>query len=126
VNRIVPELIRNGRVPAPGIGIVAGSETIATRLGVERVIVVRTVPGSPAARAGLQGVNASTGELGDIIVVANGQPIRRLAELAEQVEQVGVGKTIELMLKHDGNKRSKTVEVTDVEIRTTPVGLGIL
>jgi S1-C subfamily serine protease len=126
VNRIVPELIRNGRVPAPGIGIVAGSETIATRLGVEGVIVVRTVPGSPAARAGLQGVNASTGELGDIIVVANGQPIRRLAELAEQVEQVGVGKTIELMLKHDGNKRSKTVEVTDVEIRTTPVGLGIL
>jgi S1-C subfamily serine protease len=126
VNRIVPELIRNGRVPAPGIGIVAGNETIATRLGVEGVIVVRTVPGSPAARAGLQGVNASTGELGDIIVVANGQPIRRLAELAEQVEQVGVGKTIELMLKHDGNKRSKTVEVTDVEIRTTPVGLGIL
>jgi S1-C subfamily serine protease len=82
VNRIVPELIRNGRVPAPGIGIVAGNETIATRLGVEGVIVVRTVPGSPAARAGLQGVNASTGELGDIIVVANGQPIRRLAELA--------------------------------------------
>ena len=126
VNRIVPELIRNGRVPAPGIGIVAGNETIATRLGVEGVIVLRTVSGSPAARAGLQGVNVSTGELGDVIVAANGQPIRRLADLAEQVEQVGVGKTIELMLRHGGNKTSKTVEVTDVEIRATPSGLGIL
>ena len=126
VNRIVPELIRNGRVPAPGIGIVAGNETIATRLGVEGVIVLRTVSGSPAARAGLQGVNVSTGELGDVIVAANGQPIRRLADLAEQVEQVGVGKTIELMLRHGRNKTSKTVEVTDVEIRATPSGLGIL
>jgi S1-C subfamily serine protease len=126
VNRIVPELIRNGRVPAPGIGIVAGNETIATRLGVEGVIVVRTVSGSPAARAGLLGVNTSTGELGDIIVVANGRPIRNLADLAEQVEQVGVGKAIELTLRHGGTKRSKTVDVTDVEIRATPSGLGIL
>ena len=126
VNRIVPELIRNGRVPAPGIGIVAGSETVATRLGVEGVIVVRTIPGSPAARAGLRGLNASTGELGDIIVAANGQPIRGLADLAEQVEKAGVGKSIELTLKHGGSKTSKTVEVTDVEIRATPSGVGIL
>jgi 2-alkenal reductase len=126
VNRIVPELIRNGRVPAPGIGIVAGSETVATRLGVEGVIVVRTIPGSPAARAGLRGLNASTGELGDIIVAANGQPIRSLADLVEQVEKAGVGKSIELTLKHGGSKTSKTVEVTDVEIRATPSGVGIL
>jgi 2-alkenal reductase len=126
VNRIVPELIRNGRVPAPGIGIVAGSENIATRLGVEGVIVVRTVPGSPAARAGLLGVNALTGQLGHVIVAANGQPIRRLADLAEQVEQVGVGKTIELKLRHGGGQTSKTVEITDVDIRSTPAGLGIL
>jgi 2-alkenal reductase len=55
VNRVVPALIRDGRVPTPGIGIVAGSEALATRLGAEGVVIVRTVPGSPAARAGLQG-----------------------------------------------------------------------
>jgi hypothetical protein len=32
VNRVVPELIRNGRVPAPGIGIVAANEIVATNL----------------------------------------------------------------------------------------------
>ena len=57
VNRVVPELIKNGRVPTPGIGIVAASEAVATRLGVEGVIVVRTAPGSPAERAGIRGVN---------------------------------------------------------------------
>jgi 2-alkenal reductase len=33
VNRIAPELIRNGRVPTPGIGVVAADETVGTRLG---------------------------------------------------------------------------------------------
>jgi S1-C subfamily serine protease len=87
---------------------------------------VRTIPGSPAARAGLRGVDTSTGELGDLIVAANGKPIRGLADLAEQVEQVGVGKTIELTLRHGGSKTSKKVEVTDVEIRATTSGVGIL
>ena len=35
VNRVVPELIKNGRVPTPGIGIVAASEAVSTRLGIE-------------------------------------------------------------------------------------------
>lgn len=48
VNRVVPELIRTGRVPTPGIGIVAASEATAARLGIQGVIVVRTVPDSPA------------------------------------------------------------------------------
>src|SRR6267154_6357477 len=55
VNRVVPDLIRNGRVPTPGIGIVSASEADAARLGTEGVIVVRTVPGSPAERAGIRG-----------------------------------------------------------------------
>jgi 2-alkenal reductase len=126
VNRIVPELIRNGRVPAPGIGILAGNETIATRLGVQGVIIVRTIPGSPAARAGLRGVDVSTGKLGDIIVAANGQPTRGLADLAERVEQVGVGKSIELTLRYGDSRTTKKVDVTDVEIRATPSGVGIL
>ena len=31
VNRVVPQLIRDGRVPTPGIGIVAGNEALAAR-----------------------------------------------------------------------------------------------
>src|SRR5262244_2108708 len=91
VNRIVPELIRNGRVPTPGIGIVAANEAVATRLGVEGVVIVRTTPGSPAEKAGLRGVNTQTGALGDVIVAANDKPVRQLADLTNEIEQVGVG-----------------------------------
>src|SRR5207244_13122422 len=68
VNRVVPELIRNGRVPTPGLGIVAADEAVATRLGVNGVVVVRTAPDSPAAHAGLQGVNLQAGTVGVVIV----------------------------------------------------------
>src|SRR5262249_6357331 len=90
VNRIVPELIRNGRVATPGIGIVAASEAITARLGIDGVAVVSTSPGSPAERAGLQGIHPSTGSLGEIIVAANGKPVHHLSDLTDQLEQVGV------------------------------------
>ncbi|PIK71615.1 2-alkenal reductase, partial [Methylobacterium frigidaeris] len=35
VNRVVPNLIRTGRTPTPGIGIVAASEDAAARLGID-------------------------------------------------------------------------------------------
>src|SRR5207253_4398317 len=50
VNRVVPELIRRGYVPTPGIGIVAANEAVATRAGADGVVIVRTMPGSGAER----------------------------------------------------------------------------
>src|SRR5204863_7678684 len=37
VNRVVPELINNGRVRNPGIGVIAAEEAVATRHGRECV-----------------------------------------------------------------------------------------
>jgi 2-alkenal reductase len=114
VNRIVPELIRSGRVPTPGIGIVAANESIATRLGAEGVVVVRTQPGTPAERAGLHGMDVNSGTLGDVIVAVNGQPVHRLADLTGQLEQTGIGQSIELTVKRNGSARTMKVEVADV------------
>jgi 2-alkenal reductase len=114
VNRVVPELIRNGRVPTPGIGIIAGDETLAARLGIQGVVVVRTVPNSPAAKAGLQGVDTASGRIGDVIVAANGMPVHRLADLTDQLEQIGVGKTVDLTIDRNGSKTTKSVEIADV------------
>src|SRR5215831_14652051 len=51
VNRVVPEIIRRGFVPTPGIGIATADEAAATRAGLEGVVIVNTVPGSAAERA---------------------------------------------------------------------------
>ena len=83
-------------------------------MGVEGVVIVRTVPGSPAERAGLRGVNPPTGAIGDVIVAANGKPVRRLADLTDELEQVGVGKTIQLALNRGGSKSSVAVDITDI------------
>jgi 2-alkenal reductase len=114
VNRVVPELIKNGRVPTPGIGIVAASEAVSTRLGVEGVIVVRTAPGSPAERAGIRGVDFNSGALGDVIVQADGKPVHRLSDLTDQIEQVGAGKSIRIGLKRGSKTRDITIDIVDV------------
>jgi S1-C subfamily serine protease len=114
VNRVVPELIKNGRVPTPGIGIVAASEAVATRMGIEGVIVVRTAPRSPAERAGIRGVDFGSGALGDVIVQADGKPVHRLSDLTDQIEQVGAGRNVRISLKRGSETRDVNVEVVDI------------
>jgi S1-C subfamily serine protease len=114
VNRVVPELIKNGRVPTPGIGIVAAGEAVATRMGVEGVIVVRTAPGSPAERAGIRGVDFASGALGDIIVQVDGKPVHRLSDLTDHIEQVGAGKSIRITLKRGSDTRDVNIDIVDI------------
>jgi len=114
VNRVVPELIRRGSVPTPGIGIVAANEAAATRAGVEGVVILRTVPGSAAERAGLRGMDTKTGKPGDVIVGVNGKPVRRLADLTQELERVGVGKRVSLAVQRDGRESAVEVDVTDI------------
>ena len=114
VNRVVPELIRRGSVPTPGIGIVAANEATATRAGVQGVVILRTAPGSSAERAGLRGMDANTGKLGDVIVGVNGKPVRRLADLTQELERVGVGKKVPLTVQRDGRETSVEVDVMDI------------
>jgi S1-C subfamily serine protease len=75
--------------------------------------VVRAVPGSPAAEAGLRGID-QTGALGDIIVSANGQPARRLSDLTNQLEVVGVGREIELSVKRNDRPMAVRVKIEDI------------
>jgi 2-alkenal reductase len=113
VARAVPELIRTGRMPSAGIGIVAADEDVPTRMGIEGIVVVSVNPGSPADRAGLQGVDPR-GNLGDIIVEVNARPIRRLADLVEVLEATPLNSSVQLGIVRNGAKRSIKIEVVDI------------
>jgi 2-alkenal reductase len=114
VNRVVPEIISRGYVPTPGIGIVAANESVAARAGTDGLVIVRTVPGSSADRAGLRGIDGNTRRLRDVIVAVNGKPVRRLPDLTDELERAGVGKKVTLQVNRDGQSRSVDVEVMDI------------
>ncbi|TXN49033.1 trypsin-like serine protease [Methylobacterium sp. WL18] len=114
VNRVVPELIRVGRVRNPGIGIIAAQEAAAARLGIDGVVVLRVLPGSPASQAGLRGVDPQSGGLGDVIVAADDRPIHRLADLTAEIEEAGLGAAINLKVVRDGRIRQVRITTADV------------
>jgi 2-alkenal reductase len=114
VNRVVPELIRSGRVPVPGIGILAVDEIETARLGLTGVMVAQTIPGLPADQAGLRGLDRGSGAIGDIITAVNGKPVRRLSDLTQELERVGVGGAVTLSLRRGGRDVSVEVKVVDV------------
>jgi 2-alkenal reductase len=114
VNRIVPELISKGHVPTPGMGVVTATEALATRLGVEGLVILRTVPGSPAARAGLRGIDLNSGTIGDVIVGANGKPVHRLFDLTDELEMLGVDHRISLEVQRGGRTTNIDVPIVDI------------
>ncbi|MEZ6023445.1 MAG: trypsin-like peptidase domain-containing protein [Hyphomonadaceae bacterium] len=114
VARVVPQLIENGRAPMAGIGILAANEDIAARLGVEGVLIWETSAGSPAARAGLRGTDQQRRVIGDVIVQAEGQPVRRLVDLTAALDRLGVGQTISLTVRRGDRTMNVDVAIEDI------------
>jgi 2-alkenal reductase len=114
VNRVVPILIRDGRVPRPGIGVAAAPEELAARYGVSGLIVAGIQPGSPAQEVGLKPLDRATGRLGDIITHVENRPIASIADLALALEARGIGKLVSLSVLRDGRVRTVDVRITDI------------
>jgi S1-C subfamily serine protease len=89
VNRIVPELIKHGKLIRPGLGVSLVPDAMAKRWGIKGLIIGKVSRGSGAEQAGLKGARETvTGrvELGDIITAINGKPVGTLDELMDVME----------------------------------------
>lgn len=109
VNRIVPELIRSGRVTRPGLGIQIADEQIAERLGVNGVLVVDVARGSAAFKAGIQPTRRDAEgklRLGDIITTVDGKTVATPNDLFLLLEKYKIGNVVTLSMLRDG----KTVQ----------------
>ena len=113
VNRVVPELIRHGRVMRPRIGIVPAQEWVLRRAGLEGVLILSVAEGSAAARAGLRGtVRAEDGSivLGDVVQEVGGRKVASLDDLYAALEEHEPGDPVKVRVLRDG--RSQEVLVT--------------
>ncbi|MGE5219792.1 MAG: S1C family serine protease [Chloroflexota bacterium] len=118
VNRIVPELIRSGKITRPGLGIQIADEQIAQRLGVSGLLVVDVARGSAAARAGIRPTRRDAEgrlRLGDVIVALNGKKIESPNDLYLLLEKYRVGDAVTVSLLRDGRTVQTKVTLEAVQ-----------
>ncbi len=113
VARLVPELIEFGRPIRPGIGVTLLPDSIARRNGIDGVAIQSVEPGSPAARAGLEGIRTTRSGpyLGDVITAVDGESVGDFDELATAFEKAGIGAAVELVVLRDGETRVVSVDL---------------
>jgi S1-C subfamily serine protease len=112
VNRIVPQLIRYGKITRPGIGLRVASDQQARQLGLNGVLVADVEPDSPAAQAGLRPTRrdeANRLRLGDVIVTLDDKPVRSSNDLLDVLEQHQAGDKVQMTVLRDGEKQEVSV-----------------
>ncbi|MGH8612810.1 MAG: S1C family serine protease [Gammaproteobacteria bacterium] len=116
VNRVVPELIASGKYARPTLGIEVDEDLnrMATQeLGVEGVLVLKVIPGSPAEAAGMRGarIDAESITPGDIIVAVEAKPVDSVAKLLARLDDFRVGAAVRVTVLRDGGKTELTVKL---------------
>ena len=119
VNRIVPELIRNGEVRRPWLGVRLAPASVTRNLKADGVLVVGVEPGSGAEKAGIRPMNTQEDRLedllGDLIVAVDGQKVRTAEDIFDALEGRSAGDRVVisvLRMQRDGSFEKLDLEVT--------------
>jgi serine protease Do/serine protease DegQ len=107
---VVEQIVKYGEVKRGRIGVTTQDVTpdVAKKLGLrvtEGALVERVEPKSPAEQAGLQAR--------DVVVSANGRPVRTSGELRNRVGLTPVGEELELRILRGGQERELKLRVGD-------------
>lgn len=116
VKRVVPELIRYGRVQTPFLGITRMPRPDYYRRlwGIDGVIVLDVVDGAGPQDAGMRGLRRDRlGRivLGDVIVEIEGEPVRNEDDLASMLERYRGGDTITVTSLRDNQRADYEIEL---------------
>lgn len=109
VRPIVNELVLNGRIVRPWLGVRIVDKADAARYGVslERgVLVVEVIARGPAASAGLRS--------GDVIRAVGGQAVNSVVELTDAVQTHRVGERVPVKVLRGGSELTYTVTLGEM------------
>ena len=110
INRVVPNIITNGRYVRPYVGINANdtaNKVLLKELGIKGVLVLEVERNSPAFRAGLIDSKLINGDLvlGDIITSVNNTPVESVNDFLDIIEQYKINDTVMLGIIRGGKTR---------------------
>lgn len=118
VNWVVPELIANGRLVRPTLGVETASERIVENLGLEGALVLRVVPGSGAESAGIRPTTRDRFgriRLGDLIVAVDGKAVTSGNDLPLLLERRTPGETVTVTVERDDRRLDLEVTLGDAQ-----------
>jgi len=112
VNRVVPQLIRYGKIIRPGLGVKVAGDQLSREWGLPGVLVLEVVPGKAAAKAGIRPTRRDlTGQwvVGDVIIAMDGKQIDSVNNLYLALEQYKIGETVTLTVLREGKRHEVKV-----------------
>jgi len=118
VDRIVPQLIKYGKVRRAGLGIRILADAYARQWGVSGVVVREVEKGSPAARAGLRGLSldrSGTVLSFDAITAIDEEPIENFDDLYQALDGRPPGEQVTVHYQRDGHAEHTSMQLTEIE-----------
>ncbi|HSL55007.1 MAG TPA: trypsin-like peptidase domain-containing protein [Pyrinomonadaceae bacterium] len=118
--RVVPQLLQNGRVRRPKLGInTRDISTLRNQIDLpveDGVLIYQVARGGGAAAAGLRGVQQTEMgdvELGDIIVGINNEKVSNADDLFRILDKHQIGETVQVQIWRNGRQMSVPVRLME-------------
>ncbi len=119
VNRVVPELIRHGRLTRPILGVKVWPDNVTRQLGLEGVLLREVPESSAAGKAGLRGTvvtrDGRIRQLGDLVLKIDDRPTPGQNALLDALEQYKVGDDVRVTFRRDDQEQAVTVRLQAME-----------
>jgi S1-C subfamily serine protease len=112
VNGLVEQILTYGRIVRPVLGISIAPPQAVRQLGLEGVLVLEALPGTPAYDAGIRSTyrdDSGRLVLGDIITGFNGKPVKLQKDLFALLDDCKVGQEVDVTVKR--GQRTETIRL---------------
>lgn len=116
--RVVPQLIKFGKVIRPGLGIGVLPENMRERFGMSKGIIITYIDeNGAAAKAGLVGMGQDQyGRyyLGDVVIEIDGKEVNNYDDIFHVLDQLKIGDEVTIKYLRDGKPKTVKIKLTAV------------
>lgn len=114
IKKIVPEIIRFGKVIRPGLGVSFLRDEYARRAGITGLAIVDVPSGGAAYQTGLRGISRDRRGrlfLGDVITAVDGKPIKSYDDYYSALDNYKIGDEVTLTIVRDDAERRLKIKL---------------